>query len=193
MRPTSLKLTLPSLPSPSSSNSSSATDIQSLMKMSSVNWIKNNKQLHLLGTDLKIYQQLEAALDKIESTNTGRILLESIELTSRLKSEKLVIHLNSARLEVIAHCDIDAENSRGTGSDLHSNLNSVEYPSGQGVSPVEFHACIIFHELLHVFHNLNGERLKVESSPKKITTPLTSFARRRYRNLEHFKLRYNVH
>ncbi|HHR6222795.1 M91 family zinc metallopeptidase [Providencia alcalifaciens] len=161
--------------------------------MSSVNWIKNNKQLHLLGTDLKIYQQLEAALDKIESTNTGRILLESIELTSRLKSEKLVIHLNSARLEVIAHCDIDAENSRGTGSDLHSNLNSVEYPSGQGVSPVEFHACIIFHELLHVFHNLNGERLKVESSPKKITNPLTSFARRRYRNLEHFKLRYNVH
>lgn len=29
---------------------------------------------------------------------------------------------------------------------------------------VDFHATIVFHELLHVFHNLNGERLKVESS-----------------------------
>ena len=29
---------------------------------------------------------------------------------------------------------------------------------------MDFHAIIVFHELLHVFHNLNGERLKVESS-----------------------------
>ncbi|ETT02494.1 M91 family zinc metallopeptidase [Providencia alcalifaciens] len=164
MRPTSLKLTLPSLPSTSSSHSSSATDIQYLVKMSSVSWIKNNQQLHFLGTDHKIYQKLEAALDKIESTNTGRILLNSIELTSRLKSEKLVIHLNSSELGVIAHCSTDAENSRGTGSDFHCNLNAVEYTNGQGISLGDFHACIVFHELLHVLHNLNGERLKIESS-----------------------------
>lgn len=164
MRPTSLNLALPSLHLPSSSNSISAADIQSLVKMSNVLWIKNNQQLCFHGTDHKIYQQLETALDKIESTDTGRTLLNGIELTSRLKSEKLAIHLNSAELRVIAHCDTDAENSRGTGSDFHCNLNAAEYPCGQGISLVDFHACIVFHELLHVFHNLNGERLKVESS-----------------------------
>ena len=162
MRPTSLNLTLPSLHLPSSSNS--ATDVQSLVKMSSVLWIKNNQQLYFHGTDHKIYQQLEAAIDKIESTDTGRTLLNGIELTSRLKSKELVIYLNSAELAVIAHCNTDAENSRGTGSDFHCNLNAVEYPCGLGISLVDFHACIVFHELLHVFHNLNGERLKVESS-----------------------------
>ncbi|CBG87356.1 M91 family zinc metallopeptidase [Citrobacter rodentium] len=170
MRPTSLNLTLPSLPLPSSSNSISATDIQSLVKMSGVRWVKNNQQLCFHGTDLKIYQHLEAALDKIESTDTGRTLLNCIELTSRLKSEKLAIHLDSAELGVIAHCNADAENSRGTGSDFHCNLNAVEYPCGQGISLVDFHACIVFHELLHVFHNLNGERLKVESSQPELQT-----------------------
>ncbi|ECI8072731.1 T3SS effector protein NleD, partial [Salmonella enterica subsp. enterica] len=170
MRPTSLSLTLPSLPLPSSSNSISATDIQSLVKMSGVRWVKNNQQLCFHGTDLKIYQHLEAALDKIESTDTGRTLLNCIELTSRLKSEKLAIHLDSAELGVIAHCNTDAENSRGTGSDFHCNLNAVEYPCGQGISLVDFHACIVFHELLHVFHNLNGERLKVESSQPELQT-----------------------
>ncbi|EHW5106619.1 T3SS effector protein NleD, partial [Escherichia coli] len=46
----------------------------------------------------------------------------------------------------------------------HCNLNAVEYLCGEGISVVDFHATIVFHELLHVFHNLNGERLKVESS-----------------------------
>ncbi|EEY1887311.1 T3SS effector zinc metalloprotease NleD, partial [Escherichia coli] len=87
-----------------------------------------------------------------------------IESISRLKSETVVIHLNSSRLGVMAHRDIDAENHRGTGSDFHCNLNAVEYPCGEGISVVDFHATIVFHELLHVFHNLNGERLKVESS-----------------------------
>ncbi|EDY3063522.1 T3SS effector protein NleD [Salmonella enterica] len=168
MRPTSLKLTLPSLHLPSSSNS--ATDIQSLAKRSGVRWIKNNQQLFFHGTDHKIYQQLEAALDKIESTDTGRILLKCIELTSQLKSEKLAIHLNCAELGVIAHCNTDAENARGTGSDFHCNLNAVAYPCGQGISLVDFHACIVFHELLHVLHNLNGERLKVESSQPESQT-----------------------
>jgi T3SS secreted effector NleD len=96
--------------------------------------------------------------------------LDCIELTSRLKSEKLAIYLNSGKLEVIAHCDIAAENSRGTGSDFHCNLNAVEYPCGLGISLVDFHACIVFHELVHVFHNLNGERLKVESSKPESQT-----------------------
>ncbi|EJS0736480.1 T3SS effector zinc metalloprotease NleD, partial [Escherichia coli] len=146
------------------SSSMSDADIESLVKTSSVQWIKNNPQLRFQGTDHNIYQQIEAALDKIGSTETGRVLLNAIESISRLKSETVVIHLNSSRLGVIAHRDIDAENHRGTGSDFHCNLNAVEYPCGEGISVVDFHATIVFHELLHVFHNLNGERLKVESS-----------------------------
>ncbi|HBN2077618.1 TPA: T3SS effector zinc metalloprotease NleD, partial [Escherichia coli] len=161
MRPTSLNLVLHQS---STSNSMSDTDIESLVKASSVQWIKNNPQLRFQGTDHNIYQQIEAALDKISSTETGRVLLNSIESISRLKSETVVIHLNSSRLGVMAHRDIDAENHRGTGSDFHCNLNAVEYPCREGISVVDFHATIVFHELLHVFHNLNGERLKVESS-----------------------------
>lgn len=115
MRPVSLKLNLPSLPSPSSSHAVTATDIQSRVKRSGVNWIKNNQQLFFSGTDNNIYRFLEAALDKIASTDSGRTLLHCIELLSRLKSEKLIIHLNSVRLGVTAHCSTDAENCRGTG------------------------------------------------------------------------------
>ncbi|HHZ2844059.1 TPA: T3SS effector zinc metalloprotease NleD [Escherichia coli] len=161
MRPTSLNLVLHQS---SRSSSMSDTDIESLVKASSVQWIKNNPQLRFQGTDHNIYQQIEAALDKIGSTETGRVLLNAIESISRLKSETVVIHLNSSRLGVMAHRDIDAENHRGTGSDFHCNLNAVEYPCGEGISVVDFHATIVFHELLYVFHNLNGERLKVESS-----------------------------
>ncbi|WP_329957250.1 M91 family zinc metallopeptidase [Izhakiella capsodis] len=132
--------------------------------------MKNNQQLCFHGTNHKIYQHLEAALDKIESTDTGRTLLNCIELTSRLKSKKLAIYLNCTELMVVAHCDADAENSRGTGSNFHCNLNAVEYPCGQGISLVDFHACTVFHELLHVFHNLNGERLTVESSQPESQT-----------------------
>lgn len=174
MRPTSLNLTSPSLHQPSSSNSISDTDtdIQSLVKKSGVCWIKNNQQLCFRGTDHKTYQLLEAALDKIESTDTGRTLLNCIELTSRLKSEKLTILLNSAELGVMAHSSTDAENCRGTGSDFHCNLNAVEYPRGQGISLVDFHACIVFHELLHVFHNLNGDRLRSSQLESQTRFPL---------------------
>ncbi|EEU3717114.1 T3SS effector zinc metalloprotease NleD, partial [Escherichia coli] len=151
MRPTSLNLVLHQS---SRSSSMSDTDIESLVKASSVQWIKNNPQLRFQGTDHNIYQQIEAALDKIGSTETGRVLLNAIESISRLKSETVVIHLNSSRLGVMAHRDIDAENHRGTGSDFHCNLNAVEYPCGEGISVVDFHATIVFHELLHVFHNL---------------------------------------
>ena len=34
---------------------------------------------------------------------------------------------------------------------------------------MDFHAIIVFHELLHVFHNLNGERLKVPDQNYKNT------------------------
>ncbi|WDC09741.1 M91 family zinc metallopeptidase [Escherichia albertii] len=162
MRPASLSLTLHQ---PLPSESMSDIDIKSLVKASKVDWLKNNQQLCFQGSDHKIYRQLEDALDKIGSTETGRVLLHAIESISRIKSETVVIHLNSSRLGVIAHRNADAENHRGTGSDFHCNLNAVEYLWGrEGMSLVDFHAIIVFHELLHVFHNLNGERLKVESS-----------------------------
>lgn len=53
MRPTSLNLTLPPLPLPSSSNSVSATDIQSLVKMSGVRWVKNTNNSVSTGLTLK--------------------------------------------------------------------------------------------------------------------------------------------
>jgi len=164
-----LKLNLTPLSFSSSSNSD--TDIQSLVKKSSVNWIKNNQQLSFDGTNKNIYQRLEKALDKIESTETGKELLNCIESVSRLKSEKLIIRLDSTELGVTAHCAENAENFRGTGSYLHCNLNSVQEEStGKGIERTELDACIVFHELLHVFHNLNGERLKVAVFQPEVKT-----------------------
>ncbi|WP_174889627.1 M91 family zinc metallopeptidase [Candidatus Williamhamiltonella defendens] len=164
-----LKLNLTPLSFSSSSNSD--TDIQSLVKKSSVNWIKNNHQLSFDGTNKNIYQRLEKALDKIESTETGKELLNCIESVSRLKSEKLIIRLDSTELGVTAHCAENAENFRGTGSYLHCNLNSVQEESiGKGIEQTELDACIVFHELLHVFHNLNGERLKVAVFQPEVET-----------------------
>ncbi|AWK16297.1 hypothetical protein GWK90_07545 [Candidatus Hamiltonella defensa] len=164
-----LKLNLTPLSFSSSSNSD--TDIQSLVKKSSVNWIKNNQQLSFDGTNKNIYQRLEKALDKIESTETGKELLNCIESVSRLKSEKLIIRLDSTELGVTAHCAENAENFRGTGSYLHCNLNSVQEESTEkGIERTELDACIVFHELLHVFHNLNGERLKVAVFQPEVKT-----------------------
>ncbi|EPO6966464.1 T3SS effector protein NleD, partial [Escherichia coli] len=56
MRPTSLNL---ALHQSSTSSSMSDADIESLVKTSSVQWIKNNPQLRFQGTDHNIYQQIE--------------------------------------------------------------------------------------------------------------------------------------
>lgn len=159
MRLTPLKLNLPS-----SANSFEEANIQLLVQRSTVMWLKNNPEITVIGNDGKLFRLLETALEKIESTDTGRSLLDCIASVSRLKSENLNIYLNCSTVDVIAHCSKDAKNFRGTGSDMFLNLNMDCFDPEQGMSLTDFHACVVFHELTHVLHNLQGERLRVEYS-----------------------------
>ncbi|MDC9580023.1 M91 family zinc metallopeptidase [Xenorhabdus sp. PR6a] len=155
-RPTSLP--------PISLPSSSVTNIENKVRNSPVQWIRNNQQLSFQGNNLSLYQSFEKAIQKIESTPTGKTLLDCIKSISCLKSEKLIIDLSLYQLCVKPHRIPDAHNHRGTGSVFYCNLTKAAPLCESGMQLPDFYACIVFHELLHVLHNLNGERLVVMSS-----------------------------
>ncbi|WP_319929913.1 M91 family zinc metallopeptidase [Xenorhabdus santafensis] len=143
--------------------------IQHLIRCSSVGFFRHNKQLSFVGHDKANYQLVAQAFKKIESTHSGARLLESIRYISRLKSKNIVIHLDYDKNPYVKpnYFD-DAHNRRGTGSEFHCYLPSLKpiYDSNYSndMTLEQFYACIVYHELLHVFHNLKGNRLVVMPS-----------------------------
>ncbi|PHM35775.1 M91 family zinc metallopeptidase [Xenorhabdus innexi] len=149
----SRNLKLPPIPIPSSAEA----NIKDLVEKSAVQWIRNNKQLSFIGNNGLVYRLLEEAIQAIELTNIGKDLLGRIESTCRRKSEELIIHLNSSKFAVDPLRASDAHNHKGSGSNFYCNLTKLDSLYESGITRPQRYACMVFHELLHVLHNLNGE------------------------------------
>ncbi|WP_196788205.1 M91 family zinc metallopeptidase [Burkholderia cepacia] len=144
--------------------------VDELRKQSGVRWLRDSPYLYFVGNDAATFRQLETALKRIESTRTGQILINCIDAAARRKQERLDIVLNSTRLGVIANNSADSENGRGTGSELHCNFKEAEWMDGSSSAKdeVDFIASVLFHELVHVLHNLTGERVRITPCDKEI-------------------------
>lgn len=129
-------------------------------------WIISNKQLAFYGNDQNMFSRFKTAIDKIHSTDSGKELLGAIETISRRKSEKLNVEFyNYQDNYVIARNRNDASNvKKGSGSTFSCNLDQAGL--NEGLDRATSDAIVVYHELVHVLHNLWGERLVPRVSDK---------------------------
>ncbi|MBE8595072.1 M91 family zinc metallopeptidase [Xenorhabdus sp. BG5] len=120
-------------------------------------WFYNNQGVSFVSYNSEQMKWLNEAMEEIKSSLTGRQLLQRIDAALRSKQLKLSIHLSTQDTGVKAHKDRYAGNYLGTGSDFYCNLRQNSQMRED--ERKKENACIVFHELLHVLHNLEGKRL----------------------------------
>ncbi|MEQ5117739.1 M91 family zinc metallopeptidase [Morganella morganii] len=143
--------------SPAPDVSFSPENLAECRKTSDVSLIRYCENLIFKDSNFIQFLRFNGAMGLVNSTDSGRKLLNDIETLLQFKSEKLVVYLTSLELGTVPHQVKDAENGCGTGADLHCNFNSAEYRNGEGLSEKQFHATVLYHELVHVLHCLRGE------------------------------------
>ncbi len=138
-------------------------DLAECRNTSDVHLIKYCENLEFYDIHFFKFMRFEAAMDMINSTESGHTLLNCIEILLQFKSEKLLVYLTSSILGTSPLCSEDAINGRGTGSCLHCNFELTEQRPdlGQGMDEKQLQAVILYHELVHVLHNLQGERIDI--------------------------------
>ncbi len=149
--------------SPAPDVSFSPENLAECRKTSDVSLIRYCENLIFKDSNFIQFLRFNGAMDLVNSTDSGRILLNCIETLLQFKSEKLVVYLTSPILGAKPLCSEDAVNGRGTGSDLHCNfeLTGLRPDLGLGMEERQLHAVILYHELVHVLHNLQGERIDI--------------------------------
>ncbi|MDR0217340.1 MAG: type III secretion system effector protein [Enterobacteriaceae bacterium] len=120
-------------------------------------WFYNNQNISFVSYDNEQLTSLDNAMIKIKSSMAGRQLLQRIDSELRKKQLKISIHLKTNETAVKAYEDRYADSYRGTGSDFYCHLKQDNKIQGEEI--IKENACIVFHELLHVLHNLEGKRL----------------------------------
>lgn len=141
-------------------------DIAQARDRSSVQWLRSNPNLHLVGGDASAFSKFEVALQMVESVPVGRVLLDCLATATNFKQKDIRVYCSSTVLGTSPHDMADARNGRGTGSDVHLNFEIAEdyHRRFPNESLDKLHAAIVFHELLHALRNLAGERVVVEPS-----------------------------
>lgn len=146
--------------SPAPDVSFSPENLAECRKTSDVSLIRYCENLIFQDSNFIQFLHFNGAISLVNSTESGRTLLNEIETLLQSKSEKLVVHLTSPELGTVPHQVNEAENGRGTGADLHCNFHQAEHRKGDGCSEKQFHAAVLYHELVHVLHCLRGECIR---------------------------------
>ncbi|MFD1968150.1 M91 family zinc metallopeptidase [Trinickia caryophylli] len=145
-------------------------DLKDARRRSRVKWLRESRNVFIEGSDAAAFEQFEAALGIVESAPVGRTLLDCIDATATLKRQRVDVFLDGHLLGVIPHVQKDADNGKGTGSELHCNFSVAQSPGVSSADRLKSDAAVLFHELVHVFHNLLGERIRV--APNDAQNPL---------------------
>jgi hypothetical protein len=137
-------------------------DFDEMRSRSRIRWLHDSPYLAFFGTDIGAFKKFEDGLEIITSTRTGSALIDCIDAVARLKQETLDVHLNTTQLGVIPHDPQDAANGKGTGSILFCDFTVAEeyYEASEAEKP-DVGAAALFHELIHAYHNLTGERIRI--------------------------------
>lgn len=153
----------------------SSRGVSELRSESKVVWLRERSELAVIGNDAQSFRRLEEAIERIASTNIGAQLLSAVDAgATRIQNRSLagtqatpaiVLDLASSYLGVDPMSSIDASNGKGTGSIVHSNLSVADFlRTTSKINRVDLDAIAYFHELVHVHHNLNGERIVIHST-----------------------------
>jgi len=137
-------------------------DIEEVRRNSDVALLRDASWMHFAETASDKIERFERALAQIEATEIGKLLLECLDAASKQNDRHLTVFFRDARLGVEPHSPEGASNGRGTYSNLYCNLDDggVEGGLTPGISDV----LKLFHELVHVYHNVIGERVLVQAA-----------------------------
>lgn len=132
-------------------------------------WI-NNKFINVICSDEINGTRFKLALIKLKETIIGKQLIETLNVLTSFKRINILIDLNSSDTGVIPDNLDNASNYRGCGSTLMINFNHEGVNRNDGITKQEKDCIMLFHELVHVYHNAVGERIKIISK-KDIYSP----------------------
>lgn len=132
-------------------------------------WI-NNKFISIICTNEINGTRFKLALTKLSGTTIGKELIRTLNILTTFKRINILIDLNSSDTGVMPD-DIDnASNFRGCGSTLMINFNHDGISKNDGIAAQDKDCIVLFHELLHVYHNAVGEKVRIISN-KNIYSP----------------------
>lgn len=125
-------------------------------------WL-NNDFIHVICSDEQNGIHFRHALTILGRTFIGNELIKTLHIITTFKRMRILIDLNSSNTGVIPDNLDDASNFRGSGSVLMINFNHDGINKTDGISEQDKHCIMLFHELLHVYHNILGERIRIIS------------------------------
>ncbi|HDL7647863.1 TPA: hypothetical protein PXO92_004614 [Yersinia enterocolitica] len=105
--------------------------------------------------------RFKQALIKLEKYSIGKELIKTLHVITIFKKIRILIDLNSSNTGVIPDDIESASNFKGCGSVLMINFNHDGINKNDGISMQDKDCIILFHELLHVYHNAIGERVRI--------------------------------
>ena len=132
-------------------------------------WV-NNPHISIICTNEINGTQFKLALAKLNRTVLGKELIKTLSILTIFKKINILIDLNSSNTGVVPDDIDDASNFRGCGSTLMINFNHDGIIRNDGISVQDKNCIVLFHELLHVYHNAVGERVRIISN-KNIYLP----------------------
>lgn len=109
-------------------------------------------------------KRIQSALLMINGTELGKKFLSSIQLVVEQKDLKMRLLTPPGTLAVGVLNDSDASNGKGTSSTVYLGLDvGVDQPVTEFTKEkLQRDSYRLFHELVHVYHNLLGERLDIK-------------------------------
>ncbi|WP_213076526.1 M91 family zinc metallopeptidase, partial [Escherichia coli] len=132
-------------------------------------WV-NNKHISIVCTNEINGTRFKLALNKLSGTVIGKELIKTLNILTTFKKINILIDLNSSDTGVVPDDIDDASNFRGCGSTLMINFNHDGITRNDGISAQDKDCIVLFHELLHVYHNAVGEKVRIISN-KNIYSP----------------------
>ncbi|EJL0134655.1 TPA: M91 family zinc metallopeptidase [Escherichia coli] len=132
-------------------------------------WI-DNKYISIVCTNEINGIRFKLALTKLSGTVIGKELIKTLGILTTFKKINILIDLNSNNTGVVPDDIDDASNFQGCGSTLMINFNHDGITRNDGISTQDKDCIVLFHELLHVYHNAVGEKIRIISN-KNIYSP----------------------
>lgn len=126
-------------------------------------WLNTSPLITATGHTESNARRLDQAIDVISSTNIGRELLNTVSTVANFRGLHVTLIGNGSSMAVMPSNSANASNGVGCGSHLHCYFASLDNLSTglDNVTQERRDAVRLFHELVHVYNNLVGERLVV--------------------------------
>ncbi len=139
-------------------------------------WLVNDF-IQIICSDKNNGLRFKFALITLQGTILGKQLIATLNILTSFKKITVFIDLNNSDTGVFPENIDNASNYKGCGSTVMINFNHYSANGSNDISTQEKDCIMLFHELLHVYHNAVGDRIKIISKEEIYSQNLHEEAR----------------